>query len=188
MDWYPWNPIAFRRKTFHLSLAEEGAYRRLIDEYMLGREPLPDDDKALARILGISGEEWAVVAPKVREFFCARKGRLHNKRCDEELRAQDMRSERFSERGKKAAYAKYNNPKNLTARRMLNSATLQDRTKKEAFDGKKCKQESKRVRVAIDTPQWVAWTKHLGNTPPYDKDFGWWFPSEWPPGYVSGAP
>jgi hypothetical protein len=40
---------------------------------------------------------------------------------------------------------------------------------------------SKKVHVKADTPQWRAWTAHLGKPPPQDKDFGWYFDSEWPP-------
>ncbi|MBN9601830.1 MAG: hypothetical protein J0G33_02750 [Afipia felis] len=40
---------------------------------------------------------------------------------------------------------------------------------------------SKKFHVKADTPQWRAWTAHLGKPPPQDKDFGWYFDSEWPP-------
>ena len=39
-----------------------------------------------------------------------------------------------------------------------------------------------KVHVRIDTPQWRAWAKHLGRTPMQDRNFGWYFDSEWPPG------
>lgn len=37
------------------------------------------------------------------------------------------------------------------------------------------------VHVMSDTPQWNAWTKHLGKSIPTDKRGGWLFPSEHPP-------
>lgn len=40
--------------------------------------------------------------------------------------------------------------------------------------------------VAMDSPQWEAWAKHLGKTPPINRQFGWRFPSEWPPGHDIG--
>ena len=106
MDWYPWYPEDFRHDTLHLSLAEDGAYRRLIDEYMIRRGPLPDDDCVLGRLLGVGRDEWVLIAPAVRKFFRIRDGKLHHKRCDAELLAQDRRFERFSKRGKKAAFVK----------------------------------------------------------------------------------
>jgi uncharacterized protein YdaU (DUF1376 family) len=128
MDWYPWYPLDFRRKTYRLSLAADGAYRRLIDEYMLNRSGLPNDDRALARVLGVSIEEWMEVAGDVRPFFEVSGPNLFHKRCDQEIRVQDARSERFSERGKKAAFAKYSRINGIRSRRMLVSPTLQDKT------------------------------------------------------------
>lgn len=119
MDWYPWNPTRFKRKTYRLSLAEDGAYRRLIDEYMITGVPLPDDDRALARILGVSLEEWSAVAPAVRKFFRPKGDVLKQETCDETLAAQERTKERFSARGKKAAFAKYSNPNYMRPSRML---------------------------------------------------------------------
>src|SRR5215469_8498231 len=68
MKWFPWYPLEHRRDTYKLSLTEDGAYRRLIDEYMVNREPLPDDDAALARILGVSSEDWLAVANSIDLF------------------------------------------------------------------------------------------------------------------------
>lgn len=41
-----------------------------------------------------------------------------------------------------------------------------------------------RVHVKADTPQWRAWASHFGKQPPQDRNFGWYFDSEWPPGHV----
>lgn len=129
MKWFPWHPLEHRRDTYKLSLAEDGAYRRLIDEYMVNRESLPDDDAALARILGVGLKDWLAVSINVRPFFKSQNGRLVHKRCDCELRLQDQRAERYSERGKKAAFAKYSRPNDLNARRMLVPATRHNITR-----------------------------------------------------------
>jgi uncharacterized protein YdaU (DUF1376 family) len=128
MDWFPWYPTAHKRKTYRVSLVEDGALRRLIDQYMTDRGPLPDDDGALARIVGVSLDQWLIVSVGVRAYFRAHDGQLSNKRCDDELRAQDTRAQRYSERGKKAAYAKYSAPNALTARRMHVPATRHNTT------------------------------------------------------------
>jgi hypothetical protein len=43
------------------------------------------------------------------------------------------------------------------------------------------------VRIQLDTPEWLAWQAYLkkttGRGSPQDRDFGWIFPSLWPPGY-----
>lgn len=44
------------------------------------------------------------------------------------------------------------------------------------------------VFVKMDTPQWSAWQQHLretrGKGTPHNDLFGWFFPSEWPPGHA----
>lgn len=127
MDWFPWYPTDFRRDTYHLTLAEDGAYRRLIDEYMITRDPLPNDDAALARILGIPKAEWECLAPRVRMFFRARNDKLIHKRCERELRAQVLRSSANSNRGKKAAMTRWSRVNGLDARPLLTPATLHRR-------------------------------------------------------------
>ena len=130
MDWYPWYPTHFRRKTLHLTLAEDGAYRRLIDEYMILREALPDDDGALARLLGVSIEGWLAVAPAVRPYFrSAANGRLVHTRCEQELAAQENRKRRYSQRAKKAAFAKYSKINKFLPTSMLVPPTIQDISK-----------------------------------------------------------
>jgi uncharacterized protein YdaU (DUF1376 family) len=46
---------------------------------------------------------------------------------------------------------------------------------------------SQKVHVKTETPQWEAWQiyckKTTGKGTPTDKHFGWYFDSEWPPGY-----
>lgn len=107
LRWYPWHIDDYAHDTRHLTLAEHGAYRLLIDCYMLQREPLPDNDRALARIVGAGLDEWMAVATNVRAFFRARDGVLIHKRCEQELRAQKLKIQKRSERAKKGAFAKY---------------------------------------------------------------------------------
>lgn len=200
MRWYPWYPVEHRRTTYKLSLSEQGAYRRLIDEYMVNREPLPDDDPALARILGVGLDEWLAISPNVRVFFKAQNGRLVHKRCESELQVQDRRMRRLSDRGKKAAAARYNKYKELDASGMHVHATGQDITGHNRTNKKNKKEEglgeersgaslNGRVFVLSDTPPYEAWKKHLGRFPrQHDHRVngrlqrGSWFSSEWPPG------
>jgi len=47
------------------------------------------------------------------------------------------------------------------------------------------------VFVRSDTPQWEAWRRHTvaagGKSPPTNRDGGWWFETEWPPGHAAEA-
>ncbi len=162
MDWYPWFVDDFRRDTLHLSLAEDGAYRRLIDEYMRIRGPLPGDDASLARVLGVGLDEWLAVAPKVRRYFRFQQGRLMHKRCEQELRAQELRSKVKSESGKKAALTRWGKINRLDARTMRVPATLTLRknlTSSECgIDAKKEASEREEVSPSIGfaTPELAA--------------------------------
>lgn len=59
--YFPHYPTIWIADTAHLTLAEEGAYLRLRDHYMISRQPLPDNDRAIARFCGISVEEFMTV-------------------------------------------------------------------------------------------------------------------------------
>jgi uncharacterized protein YdaU (DUF1376 family) len=125
LDWYPFFINDYRRDTYHLTLEEDGAYRRLIDEYMVTRAALPNDDAALARIVGIPKTEWDRLAPVVRRFFRMRNDKLFHKRCEQEIRAQNARHNRNSERAKKGGIAKAFKDKQLRAFSTLAPATIQ---------------------------------------------------------------
>lgn len=93
--WYCFHIDTWRRHTRHLSFAEKGAYRELIDEYMNARGPLPDNDRALAAIAGGDLADWQLVQANVRAFFKIKDGKLYHQRCDDELRKQ---TEQFNKR------------------------------------------------------------------------------------------
>jgi uncharacterized protein YdaU (DUF1376 family) len=89
--YYEWYPTIFQADTQHLSLAEDGAYRRLIDHYMQTKSPLPIDDKALARVIGIGIDEWVSIRPQVVTYFKPTGLLLHHKFCDEVLSKHSAR-------------------------------------------------------------------------------------------------
>lgn len=96
----PWMPLYvadYIRDTRHLSTAEHGAYLLLIMHYW-AMGSLPDDDRRLARITGMSEAEWAEARPIIQSFF--HDGWKHD-RIDQEL----AEAERVSEAGKRAGKA-----------------------------------------------------------------------------------
>ncbi len=103
MDWFPWYPALYRADTLDMTLEEDGAYRRLIDHYMETRMPIPDNDNAISRIIGISVNDFQAIAKQVRSKFYANDGVLHSKRCDIELDRQDSLSKKRSNAAKHAA-------------------------------------------------------------------------------------
>lgn len=84
--YYEWYPSIFRADTQHLTLAEDAAYRRLIDHYMETRAPLSPDNRSLARIIGIGYDEWLWISVNVLKFFKNNPaGLLTHTFCDETL-------------------------------------------------------------------------------------------------------
>lgn len=111
MEWYPKNPADYDRDTLGLTLAEHGAYNKLIDYYMMTEKPLPAGDRELAAICRCGRDEWLAVAEVVREFFVEKDGLLYHKRCDAELKKQAELSEVKREAGKKGGRPKKTNKK-----------------------------------------------------------------------------
>jgi len=91
----------YLRDAGHLSLLEHGAYRRLIDLYMIEGGPLPFDMPRLYRLLhATSKEEQAAVQVVVDEFFRMDGPVLRHRRCDRELSWQAKLKENQSDRAK----------------------------------------------------------------------------------------
>lgn len=109
MDWYPFYFTLYEQDTMHLNPYQDGCYRRLIDHYMKTRMALPDNDAALARIIGDSEANWVANGVAiVRPFFTAKNGRLYLKRCEDILQYQDKKTTKLSESGKKGAEKRWN--------------------------------------------------------------------------------
>lgn len=108
--WFPWYPARFKKKTLHLTLIQRAIYRELIDFYMETRSPLPDSDIALARIIGISVDEFSPHSGIIREYFKVKKqGKittLFHPTCEGLLREQEERAEIRKNRAKKGGKAK----------------------------------------------------------------------------------
>lgn len=102
--YYSWFPTIYQRDTQDLSLAECGAYRRLIDHYMLTRSPLPgNSDRAMSRILGVGLDEYLQVKPALEALFKPSNnpvGSWSHTFCDEQLGKQAERLERNRRNGK----------------------------------------------------------------------------------------
>lgn len=120
MDYYRFRPVLFREKTLHLDPYQDGCYRRLIDEYMVTRKPLPDNDNALARICGTSMLDpcFKHALSILRAFFRKKDGLLFHDYCDAELDWQDKTGKFRTEKAEKAAKARWNKNKDLDATSM----------------------------------------------------------------------
>lgn len=105
--WYPFFPAKFRSATRHLTAEQDGIYRRLLDEYMETRSPLPDSDIALSRIAGVSEIKWLDAARILRAYFRHADGMLFHDFCDKQLDIQDKKNKYRSASAQKAAETRW---------------------------------------------------------------------------------
>lgn len=98
---------AYLGDTQHLTLEEHGAYLKLLIIMWRTRScSLPDDDKRLATMLGISLKRWINLRPALLEFFSIKSGTWEQKRLTKERRYVAKLSLERSEAGKRGAEAK----------------------------------------------------------------------------------
>jgi len=66
MNWYPGD---YLKDTRALTLEQHGAYHLLLWECWAREGVLPDNDPALARVVGVTPAKWAKLRPEVMAFF-----------------------------------------------------------------------------------------------------------------------
>lgn len=141
-EWFPWYPALYRANTMHLTPEQDGIYRRLIDFYMETRQPLLDNDMAMARAAGITIELWQSNSEIIRAFFKPVNGKLTHTTCNGILKDQDGRSKIHSEKGKIGAKKRWEKDKEnqklnsrghspAIATPMPKHSTRQDRTRQD---------------------------------------------------------
>lgn len=75
----------FRGHTGMLTPAGLGAYMRLLLAYLEQQGPLKDDDRRLARIVGVNVTEWKKLRPEIVDVMEVRDGFLHDEIGDERI-------------------------------------------------------------------------------------------------------
>ncbi len=104
MNYYEHHLGDYLRDTAHLSMVEDGAYRRLLDTYYVKEQPLPLELRDVYRLVRASTKpERDAVAIVLREFFQETPEGWRHKRCDTEIAkyqesAPDREAKRESER------------------------------------------------------------------------------------------
>jgi uncharacterized protein YdaU (DUF1376 family) len=122
MNYYPHHIGDHLIDASHLSILEDGAYRRMKDRYFATETPLTNDETALFRTIGARSEDEKTAAHAVlSEFFTLTELGWTHKRCDEEIAAYQMKSEANKTNGakggrpKKDATEPSNNPMGLVS-------------------------------------------------------------------------
>lgn len=92
--------------TAYLSPDELGCYVRLLFGYWRNGPPR-DDDRLLARIVGLAPDEWIEIRPTIEPLFDVLHGQWIHWRLDEELEAAYDAINKASRAGKVAARARW---------------------------------------------------------------------------------
>lgn len=122
LPYFPMYPTDFEADTSHLTMAEDGAYNRLLRlMWMTPGCSLPDDDEWIMRRMRCQSDaDRAVVATVLAEFFTRKGGRIINPRLAREFAKSDVAHKRRVSAGSKGGKAKAlqtkeNAPSNATA-------------------------------------------------------------------------
>jgi uncharacterized protein YdaU (DUF1376 family) len=94
MNYYSHHIGDYLIDTAHLSILEDGVYRRLMDRYYTTEAPLTDDEAALFRVIRARSEdEKEAVRSVLSEFFKLTEAGWTHKRCDLEIAAYQVKQE-----------------------------------------------------------------------------------------------
>lgn len=102
MNYYPHHIGDYARDTAHLSMVEEGAYRRLLDLCYATEKPLPLDREKLYRLArATTEEEKQAISIVLGEFFIDGDGGWYHKRVREEIKKASAKTKAARDNGKK---------------------------------------------------------------------------------------
>lgn len=105
-----WMPIwigSYLADTMDLTTLQHGAYFLLLLAYWRKRGPLADNDDTLRSIAKMDRAEWKRAKPVLAAFFRVGDGVWWHKRVEAELIEADARAKKASEKGAKAAQARW---------------------------------------------------------------------------------
>jgi uncharacterized protein YdaU (DUF1376 family) len=107
LHFYPFNIADYRKDTGHLSLAEHGIYRQLLDSYYLDEKPI--ETKSVIRRLSIRTESDKEALENVLADFFVKSdcgNYYRHKRADDEIEKYRARADSARENGKKGGRPK----------------------------------------------------------------------------------
>ena len=83
--WFPFYVGDYRAETQGFSHEERGVFVELLCAYCHRQSPLPDDDKQLAKLAGLSLSKWKRMRPTIAPIFTVKQGTWHLERLDEQI-------------------------------------------------------------------------------------------------------
>lgn len=109
MNYYNHHIGDYAKDTAHLSMLEDGAYRRLLDICYATEKPLPSDERAIFRLVRAQTKaEREAVKAVLGDFFKLKDDGWHQKRCDEEIAAATEKSQKARDSAGKRWQGKHN--------------------------------------------------------------------------------
>ncbi len=105
MNYYQFHIADFALHTSHLTLEEEGVYRRLLDYYYDTERAIPKETKSVIRRLRLGSYE-VIVQLVLEEFFVLKEDGWHNLRADGEITEYQSKADRARKNGKKGGRPK----------------------------------------------------------------------------------
>lgn len=98
--WYSWYPGDYAAKTAHLTMVEDGAYRRLLDHYyQMGGKMVANATILLRVCRAFKSQEQAALKKILAEFFIERGGLYYHERADAELEKRAQLRQKRAEAG-----------------------------------------------------------------------------------------
>ena len=128
---------------------------------MIGREPLPSQPIALARICQISLEKWQEHEQTIIALLIPKGGRFHMKRCDIELDRQDSKSNKLSEAAEKSHEARRKNKQNQNDISQGNAKPIAEERR-----GEKEQKVRKEKEAGVVLPDWLSadiWSAYVAH-------------------------
>jgi len=120
MNYYPFHIGDYASHTRGLSLLEDLAYRRLMDEYYLSEQPLNGRSTDVARLIGMA-EHGDVVSYVLGRYFENNGDTWTHERIEKELETFKRKQESASAAGKASAESRRNKGKATTVEQSLNT-------------------------------------------------------------------
>lgn len=112
MNYYPHHIGDYLKDTAHLTMIEDGAYRRLIDLYYLHEQPLPAEKRQVYRLArAASTAERKAIDTILAEYFSPGPDGWTHRRCDAEI----DRSREKSDKARRSAAKRWDSEGNANA-------------------------------------------------------------------------
>lgn len=103
MQFYPADYLA---DTMHLTIEEHGAYLKLMFCMWQAGGWLPDNDKDISRVLGVTVGKWVKIKERVSPFFIYESGRFTQEKLQKTLQKMEEKRSALKSNGSKGGEAK----------------------------------------------------------------------------------